>query len=235
MNFNFFTTGLKKEPEGERIRCLFNVDACEDNEFVEDKIKNGLLDPSLIDEEENAPVDDKKEQAAADGKPEEKKEEIQEETDEHGAINLMAEKKVEKTKEELEEEAMDMNDENAEELKKLITQDLVDKDLTMNIVLGGKLGSYRQKKFEGELAEETEYAVLDIMTKGDLSSFKWLKSNMKESFDYPALLYPLQAKYVKEERFKPFMMDIYYSALNFKDVMVRYLILFKTTFSLKVV
>ena len=213
-------TGLKKEPEGERIRCLFNVDACNDKEFIEDKIKNGLLDPSLIDEEEEAPVE-KKEDAPADGEKAEKVEKKPEETDENGAINLMAEKKVEKTKEELEEEAMDPRDENEDELKKLITQDLIDKDLTMNIVLDGKLGSYRQKKFEEELAEDSEYAVLDIMTKGDLSSFKWLKSNMKESLDYPALLYPLQAKYVKEERFKPFMMDIYYSALNFKDVMVR--------------
>lgn len=199
------------------------MDACNDAEFIEDKIKNGLLDPSLIDdEEEEAPVEEKKEEAAAE--PEKPKEEAPEETDENGAINLMAEKKVEKTKEELEEEAMDMNDENAEELKKLITQDLIDKDLAMNIVLGGKLGSYRQKKFEEELSEETDYAVLDIMTKGDLSSFRWLKSNMKESLDYPALLYPLQVEMAKEERgdrFKPFMMDIYYSALNFKDVMVR--------------
>lgn len=214
---------MKKEPEGERIRCLFNVDDCNDKEFIEDKIKNGLLDPSLIDEEEEIPADQKEETADSKEEEKEKKEEkpeIKEETDENGAINLMAEKKVEKTKEELEEEAMDPTDENAEELRKLITQDLIDKDLTMNIVLGGKLGSYRQKKFEEELAEDTEYAVLDIMTKGDLSSFKWLKSNMKESMDYPALLYPLQAQYVKESRFKPFMMDIYYSALNFKDVMV---------------
>lgn len=202
---------------------MFNVDACKDNEFIEDKIKNGLLDPSLVDEEEEAPAEQKEAPTDAEKKEEkkeEKEEEKPEETDENGAINLMAEKKVEKTKEELEEEAMDPKDENEEELRKLITQDLIDKDLTMNIVLDGRLGSYRQKKFEEELAEDTEYAVLDIMTKGDLSSFKWLKSNMKESLEHPALLYPLQAKYVQEKRFKPFMMDIYYSALNFKDVMV---------------
>lgn len=217
---------LKKEPEGERLRCLFNIDACKDDEFIEDKLKNGLLDPSLIDEEEEEAEREEAKAAAAkteegdvkkEEKADDKKPDNAETKDSNATEN--GEKKEEKTKEELEEEAILAEDENAEELLKLITKDLIEKDLTMNIIMDNKLGSYRQKKFEEELSIETEYAVLDILTRGDLSSFRWLKSNMKESCDYPALLYPLQTAYIKEERFKPFMVDIYYSALNFKDVM----------------
>lgn len=191
------------------------MDKCDDAKYIEDKIKNGLLDPSLVDDE-----------VAEENERKEMEEDKKKESD---LDMLDAEKKKEQKKsiEELEEEKIPAEDENAEELKKLITQDLINKDLAMNIILDGKLGSYRQKAFEEELSEETEYAVLDVMTKGDLSSFRWIKSNMKESLEYPALLYPLQAKHVEAQmkttgsaRFKPFLVDIYYSALNFKDVMV---------------
>jgi len=219
---------LKKEPEGERIRCLFNIDACDDEAFTENKIKNGLLDPSLIVEgdDDDDTVEPNKEEEVK----EEKKEEASTETEvkegeakaEDGSTILerFGDKKPEKSKDEIEEEEIDAKDENEEELLKLITPDLINKDLAMNIICGGKLGSYRQKKVEEELSAETDYAVLDVMTKGDLSSFRWLKSNMKESLAYPSLLYPMQAKCASEHRFKPFMVDIYYSALNFKDVMV---------------
>lgn len=39
---------------------------------------------------------------------------------------------------------------------------------------------------------------------------------MKENHDYPKLLYPK----LDLDRNKPFMIDIYYSSINFKDVMV---------------
>lgn len=216
---------MKKEPEGERIRCLFNIDACDDEAFIQDKIKNGLLDPSLIgeaddDDDDTEQTNDKQNDEKKEENKDEKKEEEKPENEEKIAERF-GEKKPEKTRDEIEEEGIDAEDENAEELKKLITKDLIDKDLAMNIVCDGKLGSYRQRKVEEDLTTDTEYAVLDVMTKGDLSSFRWLKSNMKESFAFPSLLYPVQAKYAEVRRFTPFMVDMYYSALNFKDVMVR--------------
>lgn len=51
---------------------------------------------------------------------------------------------------------------------------------------------------------------------GDLNSFKWVKSAMKDNYDHPKLLYPKLDLGTN----KPFMIDIYYSSINFKDVMV---------------
>ena len=39
---------------------------------------------------------------------------------------------------------------------------------------------------------------------------------MKENYDYPKLLYPK----LDLDRNKPYMFDIFYSSINFKDVMV---------------
>lgn len=100
---------LKREPEGERIRCLFNLDDCEDEAFIENKIKNGLI-----------------------------------------------EKEADSTSEA----------EKVQQLKALISEEIIKKDLAINIIKNGEHGSYRQLAFSQQLCEETEYAVLDIMTKG---------------------------------------------------------------------
>lgn len=104
---------------------------------------------------------------------------------------------------------------NSDDLKKLLSDELIKKDLAINVIKNGVHGSYRQLAFTQKLSEKTEYAVLDILTKGDLNSFQWVKSPMKQNYDHPKLLYP---KY--EERIdKPRMIEIYYSSINFKDVM----------------
>ena len=146
---------LKREPEGERIRCLFNVDDCDDDRLIEKMIENNLTENDST------------------------------------------------------------NDDTSDQLKALIDENLIRKDLAINVIKNGVHGSYRQLAFTQKLSEETEYAVLDILTKGDLNSFQWVKSPMKENYEHPKLLYP-----TVDERFgKPLMLNIYYSSINFKDVM----------------
>ena len=105
-----FVKSLKREPEGERIRCLFNLDNCDDVQFIESKIRNGL-----IDQESDS-------------------------TNEAGKVK---------------------------QLKALISDEIIRKDLSVNIIKNGEHGSYRQLAFSQQLSEQTDYAVLDIMTKGE--------------------------------------------------------------------
>lgn len=100
------------------------MDNCEDEAFIENKIKNGLVDkePDSANETEKA-------------------------------------EKIEQLKAE-----------KAEQLKALISEEIISKDLAINIIKNGEHGSYRQLAFSQPLCEETEYAVLDILTKGEFRS-----------------------------------------------------------------
>ncbi|KAF7488070.1 Fatty acid synthase [Sarcoptes scabiei] len=84
-------------------------------------------------------------------------------------------------------------------------------DLVFNVYKKGQWGSFRFITLpEQNETVETQYAYLDIASRGDLSSFRWYESDHKH-FD----------KIAKEDRIKDMVMcDVYCSSLNFKDVML---------------
>ncbi|XP_077535335.1 fatty acid synthase-like [Haemaphysalis longicornis] len=88
--------------------------------------------------------------------------------------------------------------------------ELLEKDLVMNIYKDGKWGSYRHvaEPFEGDPKMTTEFAYVDIQTRGDLSSLKWYKS----SFGYSST-----SGSTRDSRV---CCNVYYAALNFKDLML---------------
>ena len=54
----------------------------------------------------------------------------------------------------------------------------LDKDLVMNIYIDGKWGSYRHLPLDSCATVAVPHAWVNIMTTGDLSSFKWLEGNL---------------------------------------------------------
>lgn len=92
-----------------------------------------------------------------------------------------------------------------------LTTEILKKDLVMNIYRNGAYGSFRHFLLDSvEEWAETEHAYLDMKTKGDLSSMRWVEGDHKF---WPTL--PASAKSPKQ-----ILCSTYYSALNFKDVMV---------------
>ena len=55
------------------------------------------------------------------------------------------------------------------------------RDLVMNIIKGGVLGSFQHFTMEnqGSTVEETEHAYVNVLTRGDLSSLRWIISPLK--------------------------------------------------------
>ncbi|PNF15062.1 hypothetical protein B7P43_G16759 [Cryptotermes secundus] len=76
----------------------------------------------------------------------------------------------------------------------------------MNVYSGGKWGSYRHLPLDSCATVTTPHAWLNIMTPGNLSSFKWLEGNLDPE--------RVQAK--PDEK----LVQIYYSALNFRNVLL---------------
>ena len=94
---------------------------------------------------------------------------------------------------------------------KCISADLQRKDLVMNVYRNGAFGSYRHFLVDDiETFGPSEFAFLDMKTKGDLSSMRWVEADHKFWYTLPPTLK------AKDE----ILCSIYYSALNFKDVMV---------------
>jgi hypothetical protein len=54
----------------------------------------------------------------------------------------------------------------------------LNKDLVMNVYSGGKWGSYQHLLLDSCATVTTPHAWLNIVTPGDLSSFKWLEGNL---------------------------------------------------------
>lgn len=93
----------------------------------------------------------------------------------------------------------------------LITDEIVQRDLVMNVYSDGQYGSFRHYQLDTvETWAETEHTYLDVMTKGDLSSLRWIEADHKH---WPNL--PSSAKNEKD-----LLCHIYYASLNFKDIMV---------------
>ena len=90
--------------------------------------------------------------------------------------------------------------------KQLLTNDILSKDLLMNVYRGGECGSFRHLSVQCiEAWVQTKDAYLDVKTKGDLSSFRWMERHQK---------------HVEDQSVDEKVISVYYSALNFKDVMV---------------
>jgi len=86
-----------------------------------------------------------------------------------------------------------------------LTSDVIEKDLIINVVEDNQLGSYRENtinSFEDPITLSKD-VYLNMKVKGDLTSFRWYQSN-----------YSLWKTLPND------IVYIYYSALNFKDVML---------------
>ena len=93
-----------------------------------------------------------------------------------------------------------------------IPQDIIKKDLVMNIMQDNQLGSLRHSLIEAaEVKTRTPHAYVDIKTKGDMSSFRWMENNTK-FFN----VMPDSCKICPKEM----LVKVNYAALNFKDVMI---------------
>lgn len=92
-----------------------------------------------------------------------------------------------------------------------LDEEIQRKDLVMNVYRNGYYGSYRHFLVHSlEEFVDTEYAFMDMKTKGDLSSMRWVEGEHKY---WPSLPKSLQGE-------KATLINIYYSTINFKDVMV---------------
>ncbi|XP_071034019.1 fatty acid synthase [Parasteatoda tepidariorum] len=84
--------------------------------------------------------------------------------------------------------------------------DIVQKDLTMNIFRKESWGTYRHLKMTEDYSKkETSHAYLNVLTRGDLSSLVWVDAPLK--FFCPS-----------EEH--SVLCQVYYAPLNFRDVML---------------
>lgn len=95
-----------------------------------------------------------------------------------------------------------------------IPADILRKDLTVNIVDdGGKLGSNRFSLIDKtEVKRPSSHAYLDIKTRGDMSSFRFLENGPTRYFD-PTLD---DGKITSKE----IVVKVAYASINFKDVMI---------------
>ena len=111
---------------------------------------------------------------------------------------------------------VDENNNNPDE--SFCMKELMAKDLTMNIVKNGQLGSYRfQQVDDVRTRKPVEDAYLDVATKGDLSSLTFFKSKEQKVATLNSIHPGHQHQHNSVTMTK---YQIYYSALNFKDIMV---------------
>ncbi|KAM3843635.1 fatty acid synthase [Vipera latastei] len=85
-------------------------------------------------------------------------------------------------------------------------QTILKNDLVMNIYRDGKWGSFRHLPLkQAQSLEVTEYAFVNVLTRGDLSSLRWISS-------------PLQHFSTSSPNVQ--MCKIHYASLNFRDIML---------------
>ncbi|CAL1290486.1 unnamed protein product [Larinioides sclopetarius] len=84
-------------------------------------------------------------------------------------------------------------------------QDIVQKNLTMNVFNNGTWGSFRHLIMSEDHGKvETKHAYLNILTRGDLTSLVWVDSHLKHF----------------KESAGSILCHVYYAPLNFRDVML---------------
>ncbi|KAG8129130.1 hypothetical protein E2320_015873, partial [Naja naja] len=85
-------------------------------------------------------------------------------------------------------------------------QTILQNDLVMNIYRDGKWGSFRHLPLKQAQSQEvTEYAFVNVLTRGDLSSLRWISS-------------PLQHFCTSNPNVQ--LCKIHYASLNFRDIML---------------
>ncbi|XP_077184140.1 fatty acid synthase [Paroedura picta] len=90
---------------------------------------------------------------------------------------------------------------SAEEMQKILQNDLV-----MNVYRDGKWGSFRHILLKQAKSQEvTEYAFVNVLTRGDLSSLHWIAS-------------PLRHFYTTNPDVQ--LCRVHYASLNFRDIML---------------
>lgn len=93
-------------------------------------------------------------------------------------------------------------------LKDTFYKDLHTKDLTMNVYKRGVWGSFRHVSISSERSDvSTEHSYCNILTRGDLSSLRWVDSPLK---------YFSSDVSMKDK----VLCQVYYAPLNFRDVML---------------
>ncbi|KAF1419112.1 Fatty acid synthase, partial [Spheniscus mendiculus] len=91
-------------------------------------------------------------------------------------------------------------------LSSLDMQKIVQKDLVMNVYRDGKWGSFRHLPLQQAQPQEwTEYAYVNALTRGDLSSLRWIVS-------------PLRHFHTTNPNVQ--LCKVYYASLNFRDIML---------------
>ncbi|CAJ0958991.1 unnamed protein product [Ranitomeya imitator] len=79
-------------------------------------------------------------------------------------------------------------------------------DLAMNVYRDGRWGAFRHTPFQkGQAQDETAYAFVNVLTRGDLSTLRWIAS-------------PLRHFHPPNPNVK--LCQVYYSSLNFRDIML---------------
>uniref|UniRef100_A0A8D0GNS8 Fatty acid synthase n=1 Tax=Sphenodon punctatus TaxID=8508 RepID=A0A8D0GNS8_SPHPU len=85
-------------------------------------------------------------------------------------------------------------------------QKILQEDLVMNVYRDGKLGSFRHFLLQqAQPQEPTEYAFVNVLTRGDLSSLHWIVSPLR---NFHSLSPSVQ------------LCRVYYASLNFRDIML---------------
>lgn len=78
------------------------------------------------------------------------------------------------------------------------------KSMAINVYKNGSWGTYRHLLLDEAAEVESEHCFVNVTTKGDLSSLKWIEGPLKNDHSVNA---------------EQSVVHIYYSALNFRDVM----------------
>ncbi|KAK3090166.1 hypothetical protein FSP39_009679 [Pinctada imbricata] len=86
----------------------------------------------------------------------------------------------------------------------LVMENLVRKDLLMNVFKDGEWGSFRHLPLTTEM-KPSQHAFVNVLTRGDLSSLSWVESELN---------------YVKLKDNQREMCNVEYAALNFRDIML---------------
>ncbi|XP_042689180.1 fatty acid synthase [Centrocercus urophasianus] len=91
-------------------------------------------------------------------------------------------------------------------LSSLEMQKMIQRDLVMNVYRDGKWGSFRHLPLQQAQPQElTEYAYINVLTRGDLSSLRWIVS-------------PLRHFQTTNPNVQ--LCKVYYASLNFRDIML---------------
>ncbi|XP_061715319.1 fatty acid synthase-like isoform X2 [Cydia pomonella] len=83
------------------------------------------------------------------------------------------------------------------------------RDLTFNVLRAGIWGTYRHLPLENptQVKREVEHAYVNTLTRGDLSSLRWIESDLQHAVNAPQ---PTDRDLCR----------VYYSSINFRDVML---------------